>query len=179
MYYTTGEALKYLQEQMEHRGLRRDWNSEVSGVSWLRLHRRAGHLEYEEELQGSRPKYLYSQEALDTFIEALDEVTRPGRPKADFSMLTDEEKQTLSVDEIAKKAGVGRYTVYRARMLGELPPGAGNAGRPRTDFSILTDNERATLSNEQVSKQTGIPLVTVRLARERGDLEPKGRNGKR
>lgn len=176
--YTTGEALKYLQAEMERRGIQRDWNREVSGVSWLRLHRLAGHLEYEEERQGTRPKYYYSQEALDTFLDALTEVTKPGRPKADFSMLTEEEKQTLSVDEIAKRAGVGRYTVYRARMTGELPPGNSLSGRPRLDFSMLTDEQRATLSDEEIVGITGIYIDTVRIARKRGDLGPRLKSGK-
>jgi len=120
--YTTGQALKYIQQQMAARpGLQiPNWNSPSSGVAWLRLHRENGNIDHQVYYQGSRPKFIYVQEALDAFIDALAEV-RVGRPKADFSMLTQDELSILTAKEIAHRAGVGIKTVYLARMKGDIP----------------------------------------------------------
>lgn len=120
--YTTGEALNYIQQQMAGRpGLQiPNWTSPTSGVGWLRLHRENGNLDFQVDYQGSRPRFVYAQENLDAFLDALAEI-KVGRPKADFSMLTQEQLSTLTAEEIARRAGVGIKTVYLARMKGDIP----------------------------------------------------------
>lgn len=124
--YGSGEALKYLAEQMAERPKlkEKNWTGATSGYMWLRVHRENGNLRHRVEYMGTTRKFLYTKADLDRLLSIMEsEDFGAGKPRADFSMLTPEEKKTMTAAQIAERAGVGIKTVHLARMRGDLPRG--------------------------------------------------------